>query len=394
MILNPKTQKYETPPPRWFNKETGEYEDIKPMYFIDPSNPALGFIAPSRIVREDDGFRQFMEDKEAKRRARIERERQEAERARYEALNPPPPPPPPPPKTSKRKTRITVDGIEFDEELAQKTFRERTGKMMSKRGAAQFTGPSTQKDEEYRKELEEKYGALRPLAPEDASIEALPDQVNAEAIIDAWRNSPVIIAPKKRRPRKTEGERVKALVKLRSGKVGWTYAAMRGSYRPPNTIDGAGAVSIGWDENSVPRLIGNNEDPSAERLKGWRQGELESTAWWEHHNRNAAASQWRSRTAMREEQGRLAINPITGKLEDIARPAKTDAKLLDPESFNENPKSTVVDVETGMNFLSKHKLTIDLLMSSPPTMTASVVLVPTEKVKRERITFEQFIQNV
>jgi hypothetical protein len=347
MILNPTTQKYETPPPRWFNKETGEYEDIKPMYFIDPSNPALGFIAPSRIVREDDGFRQFMDDKEAKRRARIERERQEAERARYEALNPPPPPPP---KTAKRKIRITVDGIEFDEDLAQKTFRETTGKMMSKRGAAQFTGPSTQKEEEYRKELEEKYGALRPLAPEDASIAALPDQVNAEAIIDAWRNSPAIIAPKKKKPRKTEGERVKALVKSRSGKLGWTYAAMRGSYRPPNTIDEAAAVAKGWDETSVPRLIGNNEDQSAERLKGWRQGELESSAWWENQNRTAAASQWRSRSAMREEQGRLAINPITGKLEDIA-PAKTDARVIDPESLNENSKSTCVDVETGMNFL-------------------------------------------
>jgi hypothetical protein len=337
MILNPTTEKYETPPPRWFNKETGDYEDIKPMYFIDPQNPALGFVSSNRVVREDDGFRHFMEEKEAKRCAR-------AERAKYEALNPPPPPPP---KPSRKSPRNIVSGTDFDEELAQKKFRQTTGKMISKRGAAQYTGPSTQKDEEYKRELEEKYGALRPFAPEDGSIEGLPDQVNAEEIINAWRNSPEVIAPKKAKPKRTEGERVKALVKSRSGKVGWTYAAMRGSYRPPNTIDGGGDAHDGWlDTQTAPKLLGveEKENQLMKKIRGWKQSGLENTAWWESQNKAVAATQWRTRSSLREEHGRLAINPVTGKLEDIA-PAKTDVTAL---KYREDIKIVERQSETGM----------------------------------------------
>jgi len=317
MILNPRTGRYETPPPRWFNKDTGEYENVKPMYFIDPSNPSLGFVAPSAVVRDDDAFRRFMEDKEKKRRLRLERERQEAEQARYQAENPPPPEPV---KPSKRKTREIVEGMEFDEDQAQRAFRETTGKMFSKRGATQFIGPSAEKEEEQKRELERKYGALRPFAPSDAEIESLPDPVNAEEIINAWRNSPAVrAAPKKTKAPKTEGERVRALVRSKSGKVGWTYAAMRGSYRPPNTIEAGSTVENGWVDNAVPTLLGKDDDtPSGRKLRGWRQDALQSTAWWE--NGKPSPSQWKSRNEIREEQGRLAINPVTGKLEDIATP--------------------------------------------------------------------------
>ena len=167
MTLNPKTRKYELPPPRWFNKDTGEYENVKPMYFLDPNDPSLGLVLPSKVIREDDAFRQFMEDKETKRRLRIQREREEAERARQEALNPPRPIVKTPRK--KEKTIIT----DFDEEVVQKSFREITGKMISKRGAAQFTGPSAAKEDVQKKELQEKYQPLKSYAPSDASIEKL-----------------------------------------------------------------------------------------------------------------------------------------------------------------------------------------------------------------------------
>src|SRR5438045_2948509 len=53
MTLNPQTQKYELPPPRWFNNDTGEYENIKPMYFLDPNDPSRGLV-PTKVIQEDD----------------------------------------------------------------------------------------------------------------------------------------------------------------------------------------------------------------------------------------------------------------------------------------------------------------------------------------------------
>ena len=82
-----------------------------------------------------------MEDKETKRRLRIQREREEAERARQEAVNPPPPIV----KTPRKKDKTII--TDFDEDVVQKSFREITGKMISKRGAAQFTGPSAAKED-------------------------------------------------------------------------------------------------------------------------------------------------------------------------------------------------------------------------------------------------------
>src|SRR5436190_3243582 len=220
MTLNPNTQKYEVPPPRWFNKDTGEYENIKPRYFLDPNNTSLGLVLPSKIIREDDSFRQFMEDKETKRRARIQREREEAELRCQKALNPHPQVI----KHIKRKDKRLV--TEFDEELAQKSFREITGRMISKRGAAQFVGPSAEKEVLQKRELEERYGPLKPFATEDASIEKLPPSVNTEEIINAWKNTPAIRAlPKKKKPTKTEGERVRALVRNKTGmKRGWNFS--------------------------------------------------------------------------------------------------------------------------------------------------------------------------
>src|SRR5579859_270747 len=235
MTLNPTTGRYELPAPRWFNKATGEYEDVKPMYFMDQANPELGFIAPNRVVREDDAFRQFLEDKENRRRLRVERERQELERKKFEALNPTPQEAA---TKSKSKTRrIQGEGLDFDEEIAQKEFRETTGRMISKRGATKLTGPSGQEDK--ARKMEEKYSALKPLAgTEDAEIEKLAPAINEEEIINAWRNSPAIHTPSKsKKPVKTEAERAKELVRSKTGlKRGSMFSASRGSYRPPNTI--------------------------------------------------------------------------------------------------------------------------------------------------------------
>ena len=296
MTFNPATQKYETPPPRWFNKDTGEYEDVKPIYFLDLDNPSLGFVAPGRITREDDVFRQFIEEKGRKRRFRLEREQRGTETAHIQPLNAPRPEP------SKLKAKATV--TEFDDGSAQKSFRQIAIKVMSKQSANQFTGPSTLKDEGLKRELEERYTPLKPFAPSDVQIEPFPPQVDEEEIINTWRNSPTIrveaTSPRKR-------ERVKALVANKCGGRDWTYAAMRGSYLPSNMIH-SGSSKCGWeDEKSV--LV--RAEDSAEKLWGWKHGPLESTAWWEIKAPSSS-------NAIREDRGKLTFNPATGKLKDVA----------------------------------------------------------------------------
>jgi hypothetical protein len=323
--MNRQTHKYELPPPRWFNKDTGEFEDVKPMYFVDSSNPSLGFVAPTRVTREDDAFRQFMHDKETRRRVRVERERKEAEAARLAALNPPEEVV----RIKRRREKATVD--EFDEEQAQIAFREQTGRMVSKRGATAFMGPSAEKEELQRRELEERYEPLKPFATQDGDLEKLPPQINEEEIINAWKQSVAVsntsISPsgaKKKRARKTEAERVRDLIKSKSGlKRGGAFSAMRGSYRPPNTIETSDAGGGGgWTDpfpTPEPKLLGATSTVEQDdRLKGWRTDQLRNSAWWD--------DRWKSRDAMREEKGRLAINPVTGKLEDIAA-----AKIQFPE---------------------------------------------------------------
>ena len=325
MTLNPETGKFELPPPRWFNKSTGDYEDVKPMYFLDSQNPDLGFVPTNRIVREDDAFRHFLEDKEMKRKRRIERDHQDLERKKLEALNPPEPAP------VKFKTE-RENAIEFDEELAQKVFRERTGRMMSKRGATKFTGPSTQEDK--ARKMEERYSALKPLVPlQDVEIERLPPVINEEEILTAWRNSPAIRAPSQpKKPGKSEAERARELVRsktgLKSRGSGLTFSAMRGSYRPPNTIEAA--VTRGWEGTLPPTLLGM-EKPDSAKLAGWRLNELQSSAWWENTSSTTstsgvvAAERWRERDKLRDQMGRLSVNPVTGKIEDL-KPAKVDVK--------------------------------------------------------------------
>ena len=329
------------------------------MYFLDPNNPSFGLVLPSKIIREDNAFRQFMEDKEKKRRLRIQRERDEAERARQEALNPPPPIV----KIARQKDKRIV--TEFDEVAVQKSFREITGKMISKRRATQFTGPSTANEDLQKKELHERYQPLKPYAPSDASIEKLSPPVNSEEIIKAWKNTPAIRAsPKKRKPTRTESERIRALVQNKSGvKTGWTFTATRGSYRPPSTME-ARHTGTGWisDGKMLPTAVG--KDDFTKRLKGWRMNELQSTAWWE------TKGQWKSRS-VREEQGRLGLNPVTGRLEDLA-------------SSKSNYQITTKNIEEkGMSLL--YFAEEDLLMSSPRVMAGNG-LVP-----RENITLDEFI---
>ena len=99
---------------------------------------------------------------------------------------------------------------------------------------------------------------------------------------------------------------------------------MRGSYRPPSSMEMES--HNGW--TSGGKLLPNERDDSTQKLKNWRMNELQSTAWWEHKK------QWKSPSA-REEDGRLAINPVTGKLEDIAT-AKTNVeygtKIMESET--------------------------------------------------------------
>ena len=316
MIFNPATKKYEIPPPRWFNKATGEYEDIKPMYFVDPANPALGFVTSDAVIREDHQFRQFLEDKEARRCARLERERFEAQQAKEASVTPRLLPTP---STHHKKEKMHLGSLDFDEELAQKAFRETTGKMISKRGATAISGPGLQHDLQRKRELEQKYNALKPFVPEDEQLEGLTPVVNSQEIIQAWQNPVAVAPPPKKKIVKTEKERARELVKRKSGlgiRTGsmWTFAAMKGSYCPPGATDLK--AKTGWageDKN----LAGVKEESGYGEK--WRGGELLNRPWWE-----AKPVKWKSRDELREEYGgRLAINPATGKLEDVA-PARQE----------------------------------------------------------------------
>jgi hypothetical protein len=359
MILNPQTGKYELPPPRWFNKSTGEYEDIKPMYFLDSHNPDLGIVPANRIVREDDAFRQFIEDKEMKRQLRIQRDLQDLERRKLEVHHLP--------SEATKKVKVGKERdstpIDFDEEVAQREFRERSGRMISKRSATKLIGPS--KEDKMRK-MEEKYSALKPLVPlQDAEIEKLHPAINEEEIISAWRNSPAVRSDSKpKKAGKSEAERARELVKsktgLRSGiaGLGLTFSAMKGSYRPPNTIDMA--VTRGWDGTPAPTLSGKEDvDHAKKKLRGWRSNELHSSAWWENSSpttrtsRVIAAERWRERDKLRDQRGRISVNPDTGKIEDL-KPAKVDVKnygvsgsLIGLESEGPWMNSTSVTPMTG-----------------------------------------------
>jgi hypothetical protein len=307
MTLNPTTHKYETPPPRWFNKETGEYEDVKPMYFVDPNNPTLGMVVSGRVTQEDAAFRQFLLDKEERRRIRIQREAEETARACLATLDAPALPSL---KSHKLKEKYNALAEPFEDELAQKSFREITGRMFSKKVATAFHGPSEEKEEQQRRELEQRYSALKPLAPSDAMIEKLPPPVDTQAILEAWKQSAAIRAkPKITRTARSEAERVRALIKNKSGlKTGYTFAAMKGSYIPPNS-----SIALpngdGWTNSVIfePRKPeSREEDDLMEKGVGpWGKEQLRNEVWWDRSTR---------------EEGRLALNPITGKLEDRGGP--------------------------------------------------------------------------
>jgi len=247
MTLNPETQQFEMPPPRWFNKDTGNYEPIKPMYLME-ANPITSGLAPSRIAREDDAFRRFIEDKEEKRRRRLERE----------FLKPKELPVPPKPKAESPRTSNKVPEITT----------------ISKKVASRITGPSSQSK----------------LEPPPQQPEISPPPINEDEIVNAWKNTPALRPPPK--SKKSAEELARKTLQQKSTPGRWTYAAMRGSYRPPKTISESSSGG-GW--NSEVRL--------------------ENSAWWEQ---KPLPSKWKSKSSLREEQGRLAINPITGKLEDIA----------------------------------------------------------------------------
>jgi len=336
------------------------------MYFIDPSNPSLGFVAPSRITREDDAFRQFMHDKETRRRARVDREAREGEEARLRALHPPAEEE----RVRKRREKMTVE--EFDEERAQIVFREQTGRMVSKRGATTFVGPRAEKEELQRRELEVRYEPLKLFATEDGDLEKLPPTINEQEIINAWKQSVVVSntgsPTKQKRERKTEAERARDLIRSKSGlKRGGTFSSARGSYRPPNTIE-TSLNGGGWTDE--PKLLGATSVQVVQedgRLKGWRTDQLRNSAWWD--------DRWKSRDTMREEKGRLAINPVTGKLEDIA-----GAKISFPER-RMTMKGGDMRMETG-----------DLLMAEdiPFEFRGGGMRVNREG-KMERITFDEFM---
>jgi len=375
MIFNPTTQTYENPPARWFNKDTGEYENVKPIYLLDPENPSHGFVAPARVAREDDAFRQFMEEKEKRRHLRMEKGRQEAEAARLRSLNLPfNLPISGSARSIKRRNKTAVDI--FDEDHAQKSFRESTGKMISKRDAARVSGPSADKEEETKRGWEQRFYPLKTFAPGDAEIEELPSVVNEEEIIKALKNSAAIRdTSKNSRSRKMEIKKVNSLVTSTSGRRSWTYAAMRGSYRPPNTIESGQSVG-GWVDEK-PVLLGA-EDLSTKRLHEWRHNQLESTAWWD----TRAPS---SRTAIRENHGRLAINPLTGKLEDIA-PSYTSPKV--------GQLTRHMQKDTGRARYFVHLTLDDLLTCSPPRQIVTDILKPSRNPSREKITFQKFAQRV
>ena len=330
MIFNPDTQKYELPPPRWFNKATGEYEDIKPMYFIDPNDPHYGTVAPDKVIREDDTFRQFLEEKEARRRAHIEREFLQAQRAKELQLNLSAASPPIK-KQGHKRNKSDPTGLDFDEELAQKAFRETTGRMLSKRGASQMRGPGLELELQRKRELEAKYRVLKPFVPEDEQIEELPPSVNPDEVISAWRRPTVPAATPKKRAIKSEKERAQELIRQKRGRGSfrgslWTYAATRGSYCPPAAM--SSETKSGWIGEE--KLVGTTEEYSARK---WNQSELLTKPWWE-----AKPAKWKTKKELRDEiGGRLAINPTTGKLEDIA-PSNTETGIREGEINLMNPQ--------------------------------------------------------
>lgn len=313
MTLNKQTGKYETPAPRWFNKDTGDYEDVKPMYFVDPTNPSLGMVMPSRVSQEDANFRQFLLDKEERRRTRILVEAAEAERVRLALLNAEP---------KQKQEKYNASAERFDDELAQKSFREITGVMFSKRGATAFSGPAQEKEEQQRQELAKRYSPLKPFSPGNAEIEKLPQPMHENAILEAWKNSNAIRAiPRSKKPSISEAERAKALVRNKSGlKTGYTFSAKEGSYIPPNSM--AAKSSGGWDGGVVgPNDKVAEEDGAVKRGEIWRKnGPLQNQAWWKGTGR---------------EDGRLALNPVTGKLEDRGTSTGITSKAKLPEASKE-----------------------------------------------------------
>jgi hypothetical protein len=315
MVYNPQTQKYELPPPRWFNKATGEYEDIKPVYFLDSTNPQGGIIAPDKVIQEDYAFRRFLEEKEARRRQRLERERAKMQKTSEGDSNNQTTQP----SRTGKETKHDLAAPYFDEESTQKIFREATGRELSKRGATQIVGPGLESELQRKKELEARYDALKQFFPKDKQIEELPGQVNAEDVVKSWRNPAPIstVSTPKKREVKSERERAQELVKLKKGQSNfpgskWTYAAMRGSYCPPTASETE--MNSGWQGQD--KSVGTTEQMSTRK---WRQKELLTKPWWE-----TSPSKWKSRRALRDESGgRLAINPVTGRLEDLA-PTKFD----------------------------------------------------------------------
>jgi len=302
------------PPPRWFNKATGDYEDVKPMYFMDPANPEHGLIAPDKVAREDDAFRQFLEAKENRRRDRLERATLETRSPKTLEMN----------STSAmlRPTNIHTnqtnpEELDIQEGSAQKASCDTAGKILSKRGASTIAGPGLQIEIQRKRELEQRYRALKPFVPEDERIEELAPTVNPEDVINAWRSSTLTGPPIKKRAMKNERQKAQELIKHKRrgssrGSV-WTFAAMHGSYCPPNAVDSA--KTLGW-KGEEKSCVERTEAPT----RKWKNGELLTSPWWESGN----TAKWKSKEQLREEfGGRLAINPATGKLEDIA-PSKME----------------------------------------------------------------------
>ena len=224
-------------------------------------------------------------------------------------------------KERKKREKPPLDG--FDEVRAQIAFREQTGRMFSKRGATVFHGPSAEKEEMMKREAEQRYQPLKPFAPEDGTIEKLAPPINEEEIINAWRTSvEKPLGKGKSKEKKSEADRARELIKSKSGlKRGLTFSSTRGSYRPPNSnfLSSTG----GWNSYAAePKLLGAYGEEDG-RLKGWRTDELRNVAWWD--------DRWKKRDMLREEKGRLVINPVTGKLEDIA----VGVKVTFPEKVDD-----------------------------------------------------------
>jgi len=75
----------------------------------------------------------------------------------------------------------------FDPDIAQKTFREMTRRMMSKRATGAIEGPGLELQSRRRQEMEARYQALRGYVPPDDKLEELPPSVTAEEVIEDWR---------------------------------------------------------------------------------------------------------------------------------------------------------------------------------------------------------------